>query len=105
MSDSTIPVYEVSLGEYKRAAFRLDNLLRAIEEVAASVKDRNWRTLAVPGYFMPQGAHPVNLPSWPTKEECGEALVRRHEAWRKMLEAWSAVPDGLKPGLEQPPPE
>lgn len=107
MTTDPVHAYLDAVQTESQAAERVERLNQTTRDAVNALW--NWRIMLFSGTTaeFPVGVvgagKKVNFMDWPTAETMMQALTDWHSADRAMREAWDAVPDAKRRGLQPPP--
>lgn len=103
--DDAAKHYISTLLEYRNAISKLDDYSNTLRNVAHQLAtSRDNFAITNTGIGLPIAPrNTINGDEFPDAKAVQAALKAYHDAKRELMNAWQAVPDDLKGGLQQPP--
>jgi len=97
---------------YQEALKKLEVTTRQVEHYVGEIQNgatklRNWESVVISnsGVGFPAEAHgeSIDANTWPSAQQLAEALSEWHKARHTVNNAWSAIPEERRTGLQPPP--
>ena len=107
MSENPIANYQEKRREFRQATEAVQNIVNIIQTASAQL--RNWRDVAVsnPSGRLPPALiekyHFLDISVWPTGGQIEHCLTHWQTARSAMQQAYQAIPEDQREGIEPPP--
>jgi hypothetical protein len=104
MALDLVQAYKQALRSFEAATERVEEFVEEITHAATILRRWEQVTILNLGVGFPPGAEleSINADNWPTSQQLSEALAEWHNCRHVLNNAWQAIPETQRIGLQPP---